>query len=276
MSNVITQPISRAQSLKKLASLSYLPVGQNPFNIGEMLKLRDFEESSLVTEIEKNISLSALVLAIANSPYFKFTRQVNTISQAVLAICSNNYDQIKVIVDGLIENSVPSISTACYFNYSSCLRHSFFTARIMRDISTDIFLTDFYAIGLLANCGTLALVNLYPKQFDSISDPAQPLPEEEMFGLSRFEASHFLLDKWGLPVKICQAVLHTANPERAGENIKLASVLNIAASLAAEILNMKKIWYINVNQKVDYRIFNFSEEKYFNEYLEKLKKRFRG
>lgn len=225
------------QILKDHKELSSLPQ-----TLAEVLRvLRDENASTrdLADVLVKDPALTAKLLRIVNSPYYGAGREITTVTQAAqtlgtraisaLALSSSIYDlsgQWQVLVDR-----------------KRFWRHSLevaMAARMLARESGYAYPEEAFISGLLHDIGILILEKSFPDKFQRIWKQAEAGEsiydlEERIWGTNHARIGQFLLEQWGVPAVICEAVGHhhsqilteTSDPElRPAQIVSLANLIS--------------------------------------------------
>jgi len=187
--------------------------------------------------ISTDAALSARLLKVANSSFYNFPAQVETISRAINLLGT---DQLMNLV---VATSVAgSFSGVCQdvIDMDSFWRHNVDTALVARSLAAAGKMPDverLFVIGLLHNVGKLIALTELPDlaqraiQYDLNSDPWQC--QQDVLGFTFAECGAELLSAWGLPEALIKAVRFQHLPNQAGGDKAAAALLNIASCAAS-------------------------------------------
>ena len=205
MTNDIFEQILRDH--KELSSL--------PQTLAEVLRIIKDENASstdLANVLVKDPALTAKLLRIVNSPFYGAGREITTVTQAAmtlgtraisaLALSSSIYD-----LSGKWEVTV---------DRQRFWRHSLEVAMAARMIAREsgyAYPEEAFICGLLHDVGILILEKSFPEKFKRIWKQAEAGDsiselEEQIWGTNHARIGQFLLEQWGLPSIICEAVGH--------------------------------------------------------------------
>jgi HD-like signal output (HDOD) protein len=203
---------------KKLDSIRQLP--SVPHILSEVLSAVDNLELSakaLATLIERDQSLTARVLTVANSPYYGFSRRVSTVDLAIVVMGMNSIKEI--VLSLLLKRFLKSIRQDL-FNIGDFWNYSVFcgsTSKLLAKKLDYRVTGEAFVGGLMHDIGYLILVEYLPKEFSTIKDIQAhkncSLYDAEMQVL---EATHcdlggWLADKWNLPAQLCNVIKNHHN-----------------------------------------------------------------
>jgi len=203
MSNDIFQQILKDH--KELSSL--------PQTLSEVLRVvRDDNASTkdLAEVLSRDPALTAKVLRIVNSPFYGAGREITTMTQAVMTL-------------GMRAVSALALSTSIYdlsgkwqvaVDRRRFWRHSLEVAMAARMIAREsgyAYPEEAFICGLLHDIGILILEKSFPEKFQRIWKQAEAGEsiaelEERIWGTNHARVGQFLLEQWGVPSVICEAV----------------------------------------------------------------------
>lgn len=211
---------------RKLESLTQIPT--IPFVISEVLQAVDDPRSGaahLANLIERDQAMTAKVLAVANSPFYGFSRKIATIDLAVVVMGTNT---IKEILLSLAIQRFFSNVRRDIFDVRSFWRYSLFCGAAARLLARRLEYRipgEAFVAGLMHDIGVLILVQYFSQQF------IQLRRLQEKYGLSMVEAEKkalrsthseigaWIAEKWQLPAALCKAIERHHTPiEIAGED----------------------------------------------------------
>ncbi len=213
-----------------------------PHVLAEVLKVSSNEKASaadLAAVIMKDPALTAKILRVVNSPFFGQAREVASIKQAVLTL-------------GLRTITAITLSTSIY-DFTSQInvlidrkkfwRHSLEVAIASRMIAEKCgheSPEEAFVAGLLHDIGVLILESSFPEEFRRIwrlveSGENQVRVEQRTWGTNHARAGQFLLDQWGIPQRLGEAVgAHHSliEPGELSSAQKLCLIVNLANQIS--------------------------------------------
>jgi diguanylate cyclase (GGDEF)-like protein len=195
-------------------------------------------------------ALSARLLKYANSSIAGVGREVTSVRDAVLLL---GLRAVKLTALGFAI-ATPDFQPRCReFDLHRFWGESFATATLARRIAADLLSADreeAFTAGLLAKVGRLALANGCPEEYSQALEAnraGQPLVEAEhrCLGLDHVDFGVQLLDDWGLPDVLIDAIRRQLFPNGPGpaaaEERPLVQTLRIAVELAPLVVNLSEI-----------------------------------
>jgi HD-like signal output (HDOD) protein len=187
--------------------------------------------------ISTDAALTARLLKVANSAFYSFPAQIDTISRAINLIGT---DQLMNLV---LATSVASSFSGIpedVVDMDTFWRHNVDTGLVARSLAAAGKQRDterLFVIGLLHNVGKLLVLSEMP---DRAVKVLQPEPgqcpwelQQQAFGFTFAECGAELLSLWELPAALVEAVRFQNYPGLAGDASAAAAVLNIAACAAS-------------------------------------------
>lgn len=182
-------------------------------------------------------SLTARVLQVVNSPFYGVPRKIDTLSQAV------NLLGMPPVQNIVFATSVAKAFTKLppsVMNMMEYWRKSVLCALMATQLARACRLPEserLFISGLLRDVGHLVLYQTVPDRAESALVEAtnlnQPLAEVERasIGCDYAEVGGELLNKWGMPIHLEQAVRYHLSPELASEASGDAAILFAAGVL---------------------------------------------
>ncbi len=184
-----------------------------PHVLVEVLKVSADPDSSageISKVILKDPALTAKILRVVNSPYYGRVREVTTVNQAVVTLGVRSVTAIALSssVYKMAENVEGMVSRKRFW------RHSLEVAIAARMIAEEIGFEpaeEAFVAGLLHEIGLLVLEASYPEEYRRMWKQAEAgelltILEQKILGTDHARAGQFLLDQWGVPRNIGEAV----------------------------------------------------------------------
>ena len=214
------------------------------------------DENSTVDQIAELVSLdaglSARLLKIANSSFYSFPAQIETIPRAITLIGCN--ELCNLVLATSVAYSFVNISPDL-LDMDSFWRHNVDTGLVMRRLGKTARVRDverLFVVGLLHNVGKLMVLTYAPKDAAEILEmPTKVEPwqrEQEVLGFTFAECGAELLKIWQLPETLVDAVQYQHQPQQAQIDPQGAALLHIASRAAGwmeqQTQDMEKIDYI--------------------------------
>ncbi len=235
-------------TVKKTENIPTLPKVLT--KISEEIDNDNFSIKNIGDLMSHDISLSARILKIVNSPFYGFPQRINSINHAIVLLGANVLKSIVIST---------SVFTAMKEAMSGLSEHSLFCAfaskHIAQEINKNIKKTylsgmsklnekqkqqqiidpdNMFAVGLLHDIGKIIIATTFKEDFKNIIDTAQreersiDKVEHEIINISHDQLGYMLIKEWNLPPAIYVPIKYHHNPELADDFKKETAILNIA------------------------------------------------
>jgi putative nucleotidyltransferase with HDIG domain len=187
----------------------------------------------LASLIGSDAALSAGIISVVNSPYFGFTKKVSSVSHAVTVM---GFQEIHNIV---LSMSVIRLFEQKGLEFAEKLwRHSFAVGVGSRMLAAHLKLKiegKYFVAGLFHDIGKIFLAHYLPDKFKEMhailerndNKTTYHALEEGFFGISHAEIGKRLLEFWGFPEDIRDAVAWHHEPSKAFSCQALAACVSI-------------------------------------------------
>ena len=210
------------ESFEELRASGRLPT---PPGVGiTVLKITqrdDFSTEELGRAISTDPALTGRLLQIANSVTHAGVRPATTVADATMRL---GVRAVRNVALGFSLLSAHRTGTCPRFDYDRFWSASLARAVAAQAISERLRVgvpAEAYILGLLADIGRLALASVHPKEYariladDKARDPqAVAALEREAFDIDHSETAALLLEQWGIPRQLRDAVLVHESEER--------------------------------------------------------------
>ena len=189
---------------------------------------------SIAGLLQSDPNLCARMLRLANSAFYSFPTQIETIDRAVNVIGLRQIREL-VLTTSVIQafERIPSEVV----DMSKFWEHSVAVGVMARALGSRIKKTSpdqFYIPGLLHDVGRLVLYLKLPELMVDLltrrESSAQSMfaMEQELLGYTHAEVGSRLLENWRLPQSIWEPVAIHHNPSGDGDNVLTASAIHVA------------------------------------------------
>lgn len=194
-----------------------LPMLPDAFvRITELLRKEDFHQRDLIDAVGRDPSLSAEVLRVANSAYFGARKKITNLDSALNLLGTTSIRNIIIFAELFRQ---PAGLPKKLFDVAQLWEHSVSVANIASLLAKKLGLHGemreaAFSSGLLHDLGKIVLAKMRPtdyrKAIELANDLDAPLYEAEMalFGASHDEVGAYLLETWGFPLSIVDAVAY--------------------------------------------------------------------
>jgi len=193
----------------------------------------------IVAVIEKDPALTAKVLQVANSAFFK--SGTSSLKRAAVFI---GLMALKDIVAGSSVFQALKSPALGLYSIESVWEHSVVCNGLVCEmyelIHDEKISEDVASVGLLHNVGLLVMLKYFPDELVKISDWQKKRPEmarsqleQEILGVDHARLGAYLLNWWNMPHPLIEAALYHHNPLAAAPaNREIVTLLHIADHLA--------------------------------------------
>ncbi|WP_026477421.1 HDOD domain-containing protein [Alkaliphilus transvaalensis] len=245
------------EMLKTIKYLEELPTFNSIYTklcnlIDEEVNIREIEELLM-----KDPAIVASILRLVNSAFLNI--KTASLKKAITYIGLTNVKNIALVASISYKSNLNIRLSKINELFS---KHSLLTNQICSLIYSKFLFKeippDSSCIGLLNEIGRIVLLNNCPKEYEGVIAIAEKDQislheiEKGVFGVTHQEISGYLLNWWGLPYNLVEAILFHHVPLK--ENVinkELASVIHLADYYAAKLLNFP--W----GEKVNLEVFDF-------------------
>lgn len=190
--------------------------------------------------IEKDQALTARILSLANSSYYRRSRSIYTVRDAVVVI---GFDAVRTVALGVSVLGMFPAAGGANLELRAFWRHSMacaLFAQAMMEASGDCGAAKAFCAGLFHDVGKLVLDRSLPKEYARVLQEAQsgarPLyeVENEMLGATHAEVGREVLAHWNLPRLYEEVVWSHHAPVRIldDEQYRISGIVHIANILA--------------------------------------------
>lgn len=164
--------------------------------------------------LQQDMTLCAKLLQIVNSAFFRLTRRITKIEEAV------NYLGFIMVRDLALTIELFTANRQSGFSFGALQQHALRVASLARQITADPrSADDAFMAGMLHDIGKLVLALRIPDPYRQALHLARQRPllprwqtEQEVLGVSHAEVGAYLLGLWGLPYPIIEAVAFHHQP----------------------------------------------------------------
>jgi HD-like signal output (HDOD) protein/ActR/RegA family two-component response regulator len=235
-----TQALIESQELRiQLGAVGALPPLPGTFAaLQRALADPSIDLSKVSAIIEKDPAVSAKVLQVCNSAFFRLPRRVSNIKQAV------SYLGLSTVRSMVLSAEVfrPGKPLSPELDLGQMQRHALSVAAIARALAADApWAEDAFLAGLLHDVGFLLLGRQFKDQMQRALEAVaagMPLAEAEQkhVGVSHGVAGGYLLGLWGLPHEVVEAVAnHEAPALVAHSSFDVLGAVAVAQALLLQI-----------------------------------------
>ncbi len=209
--------------------------------IFDILESHQASATTIAEIISMDPNLTARLLRVVNSPFYRVRGTIDTVSRAITVIgVTELYNLVVAISAVKTFSNIP----ACVVDIDNFWRHSLYTGILTRCLAKRCHILHperLFVGGLLHDIGSLVVYN-------QASDAAKVLvlsskgdedimykSEIKSFGFSHADIGHMLLADWHLPENLTEAIRYHHNPGEAENAAMEAALIHIAEALANQL-----------------------------------------
>jgi putative nucleotidyltransferase with HDIG domain len=241
---------ARALALKE-SILADIVRGDNllslPANLAKVLEVINDENASidsLADAIQRDPSLTATIIRMANTPYYGRMTRCSSLHDAVMTLGSLTMKSVALTATVL---NPKNIQEQCGINPEEFVANSLTVATLAREIA---FATGYPApedaltAGLLHDIGVLYFMSSHSVTYSEVAErvaKGDSMPECEMstFGIDHMKVGEELISRWHLPEVICKCVgaHHQADRGEVPEALEsdvLMTIVQLAVAVAGD------------------------------------------
>ena len=235
-----TQSLIESEELRThLGSIGALPPIPSTFAaLQRALADPGVDSSKVAAIIQKDPGISAKVLQVCNSAFFRLPRRVSSIQQAVSYLGLSPVRSMVLSAELFAPGQMPCPDLDLTF----LQKHALSVAGIARWLAADTaWAEDAFLAGLLHDVGLLLLGRHHGNQMQAVPDATAagtPLvdAEKKIIGIDHAAAGAYLLGLWGLPYDVVDAVAqHETFDRTCNSSFDVSSAVAIAHALLTEI-----------------------------------------
>jgi putative nucleotidyltransferase with HDIG domain len=202
--------------------------------VNEIVNNPDSNTEDIARAIAEDAGITLRILRIVNSAFFGYNQKIESLDQAVMAMGTS---QVRDLVLATTVAEKFEGLPADLINMDLFWKHSLACGVMSRSLAQtrrEINLEPFFLGGMLHDIGRLVMFSKMPGPCREIvtrcleSNEVMQAVEKEVFGYDHAEVGGCLLNTWGLPPNLGEAVETHHLPQRAVRNPMLASVVHIA------------------------------------------------
>lgn len=200
------------------------------------LEQEDTDVHLLAQKVTQDLALTAKTLRYANSPFYSTLVKVTTIQQAMSLLGLDTVKQM--VLSAALSGCFPE-NNCQGFDHKAFWRHSNAVAFVSKLIARRMNFNEDEAFtsGLLHDIGLLALVTLYPREFEQVivyrkeTLATQFEAERKILGIDHAAVGEALAIEWNFSEVMKNAIAGHHHPDRPGIGF-LASVVHVADGIS--------------------------------------------
>ncbi|TGL62464.1 HDOD domain-containing protein [Leptospira jelokensis] len=222
------------QDVNKLPAISSV-VSQ----VLEKLQKPDVNIADLAQEISKDPAITANVIKLSNSAYYRASKPIRTVQEALMTLGIKTVKEIVLLTaaKGILAQDLNSYQLEAAQLWTASLLVAELSSKIVQHKKLKIDKDLAFTSGLLCSVGKIVLAQFFSPVMMQIKtdlkDNKEPFPtlEKKYFGYTHMEVSENLLKRWNFPEELTDVVANYLTPETSKVNPLLTSVVHIASIL---------------------------------------------
>ena len=231
--------IDDEQVLRTIGQIDKLPSVPHVYMaVTNALRDEDVSPRELASILRQDMAMCAKLLQLVNSSYFRLSREITRVDEAV------NYLGFNMVRSLVLSVELFSAAAARFegFSIESLQQHCLLTGSIAsRIVSDPKKCEEAFMAGMLHDIGKLVLAKDLPEHFREVlsrvreSGDAMFVVEQKLAGVTHAEVGAYLLGIWGLPYPIVEAVANHHQPGRVRSHEPgVLTAVHVADALANE------------------------------------------
>ncbi|MBM9500637.1 HDOD domain-containing protein [Leptospira sp. 201903071] len=206
----------------------------------QMVQKQDVAIPDLAKEISNDPGLTAEVIKLSNSAYYRAAKPIKTVQESLMTLGIKTVKDIILLTasKGILKKDLKGYQVEAEDNWIHSLTVAELSKRICEQkklkIGTDLAFTG----GLLHNIGKVILADFFPAVLLTLREELKNHTssfaelEKKHFGYSHEEAGAKLLAKWNFPQELVHVAENYSRPEEEKEYPELVSVVHVAHTIS--------------------------------------------
>ncbi len=205
----------------------------------QRLQSPDVNINELAAEISKDPAITASVIKLSNSAFYRASKPVRTVQEALMTLGTKTVKEIVLLTaaKGILSQDLQSYQLEATQLWTASLLTADLASRIVVAKKLNVPKDLAFTSGLLCNSGKIVLAQFFQpimmqlkNDLKTNQDPFTTL-EKKYFGYNHMEISEILLRQWNFPEELVDVAAHYLEPELSKVNPVLTSVVHIASIL---------------------------------------------
>ena len=172
--------------------------------------------------ISKDVAMTAKILQLVNSAYFCLPRHISSPEQAVVILGLDTVKSLVLVIQIFAKFELKKMPR--HF-LDQLWNHNMVTGQVAKAIAREekrdhVIIDHAFLSGMLHDSGKLILASSFPEEYKEIAvmtngkkDTTWEM-ETKTFGISHAEVGAYLMELWGLPIPIIEAIAYHHSPDR--------------------------------------------------------------
>lgn len=248
---VHTRKNNRRSQILRVEDIPPLSVTQS--KLLRLLNDESVDLSEIAQTIEEDPGITARIIGLANSSYFKTNKTIVTVKDAI--VYSLGLQMVKSLCISLLLSGSLDVSRCQRFSMENYWKESLGTALCSKilarhsELDKTNTIEDAYLCGLLHALGKVLLAHLYPQEYNKVLELEQQDHQHEQnicwalqneagqLGINHCEAAVYLGRKWQLPKQVVVVMENYLIPEYTGQFWDISLIVGLVSNF---LLNEEK------------------------------------
>lgn len=164
--------------------------------------------NTIVEALKQDVSLYTMVLATANTPLYRGSNQISSLSQAVMRLGLERINNIVRIIS--LKNALSKVGRVERF-WDTATDIAEITANLTILLSKENS-DEAYTLGMLHDCGIPLMMETFPdyrsflKTVNGNYMSELHIQEAERYGYNHFDLGSEIASRWHMPEDVCEAI----------------------------------------------------------------------
>ncbi|HMV80325.1 MAG TPA: HDOD domain-containing protein [Leptospiraceae bacterium] len=194
----------------------------------------------LAAEISKDPAITAAIIKISNSAYYRASRPIRTVHEALMTLGIQTVKEIVLISasKGILHKDLKGYQLEAEDVWVHSLIVAELSCKIAEYKKINIPKDLIFTAGLLHDIGKVILAQFFPMKIMEIKDELKNAGttfteiEKKYFGYDHQEIGEKVMGTWNFPDELKEVVAYHHNPEDSTKFPQLVSIVHIANTLA--------------------------------------------
>ncbi|MBX7058486.1 MAG: HDOD domain-containing protein [Leptospirales bacterium] len=227
---------------KRLADIQQLPpMPAMASRIYSMASNPDVDIKALAEEITRDPAITAAIIKLSNSAYYKPTRPIRSVQEAIVTLGLETVANIVMVAAsrGLLKVNLDAYKIPATEMWDHSLLVAELSGALARMKKGSAPPDVAFTAGLLHDIGKVTLVSYFQQVYRPIAIEMERNPsatfiaiEEKYLGYNHAQLGARLLEIWKFPPDLVDAVRNVYTPEKAQVNKALCAIIHIANLVA--------------------------------------------
>ena len=201
----------------------------------------DVDMKALAEEISRDPAITAAIIRLSNSAYYKPSRAIRSVHEAIVTLGLRVVTNIVMVAasKGILKVDLEGYKMEAGEMWDHCLTVAELASTIAR-LKKNLVPTDVaFTAGLLHDIGKVVLVQYFHGVYLRMVAELEQNPgrsfsdlERHYTGYSHDELGGAMLEAWNFPAELVEAVRYSYHPEKAVHNPALCSTVHVANMIA--------------------------------------------